>query len=46
MNLEQRYLNKINNDINENLFDLLLTHIQESHQKIKEKKEDFIKLLE
>jgi hypothetical protein len=46
MNLEQRYLNKINNDINENLFDLLLTHIQESHQKIKENKKDFIKLLE
>jgi hypothetical protein len=45
MNLEQRYLNKINNDLQENLFDLLLTPIQESHQKIKENKKDFIKLL-
>lgn len=46
MTIEDKYLEKINNDIDESLYDLLSHHIKESHQKIKTKKEEFIKLLE
>ena len=44
--LEDRYLEKISSNIDEGLYELLVVHIKESHNRIKDKKKDFIKLLD
>jgi hypothetical protein len=44
--LEDRYLEKIRLNIDEGLYELLVVHIKESHDKIKTKKKEFIELLE
>ena len=44
--LEDRYLEKIKNNIDEGLYELLVVHIKESHNRIKDKKKEFIELLD
>ena len=44
--LEDRYLEKISNNIDEGLYELLVVHIKESHSRIKDKKKEFIELLD
>ncbi len=44
--LEDRYLEKISSNIDEGLYELLVVHIKESHNRIKDKKKEFIELLD